>query len=195
MISLGAKEVQWAYIRLDGKNLRQALDVIEKEFKAVAPGHPFLFSFLDEDVARQYEKEARWSLMISIVSLFAVLIACSGVFALAFQSSVRKTKEIGIRKVLGASIPQIIGLLGREFVWMAAAGRLPGRAQNPGGISLQNRPGPVDVRGRRRNCGRLDPGYGQPPSRPGGQDEYRRQPPSRMTIAASLGRMRQKGAG
>lgn len=124
MISLGAKEVQWAYIRLDGKNLRQALDVIEKEFKAVAPGHPFLFSFLDEDVARQYEKEARWSLMISIVSLFAVLIACSGVFALAFQSSVRKTKEIGIRKVLGASIPQIIGLLGREFVWMAAAASL-----------------------------------------------------------------------
>jgi len=124
MISLGAKDVQWAYIRLDGKNLRQALGMIEKEFKAVAPGHPFLFSFLDEDVARQYEKEARWSLMISIVSLFAVLIACSGVFALAFQSSVRKTKEIGIRKVLGASIPQIIGLLGSEFVRMAAAASL-----------------------------------------------------------------------
>lgn len=124
MISLGANDVRWAYIRLDGKNLHQALDMIEKEFKAVAPGHPFLFSFLDEDVARQYEKEARWSLMISIVSLFAVLIACSGVFALAFQSSVRKTKEIGIRKVLGASTPQIIGLLGSEFVRMAAAASL-----------------------------------------------------------------------
>jgi putative ABC transport system permease protein len=124
MISLGANHVQWAYIRLDGKNLHQALGMIEKEFKAVAPGHPFLFSFLDEDVARQYEKEARWSLMISIVSLFAVLIACSGVFALAFQSSVRRTKEIGIRKVLGASTPQIIGLLGSEFVRMAAAASL-----------------------------------------------------------------------
>ncbi len=124
MLRLGAESVRRAYIRLDGKNLRQTLDMIEKEFKAVAPGHPFLFSFLDEDVARQYEKEARWSLMISIVSLFAVLIACSGVFALAFLSTVRKTKEIGIRKVLGASIPQIIGLLGREFVWMAGAASL-----------------------------------------------------------------------
>jgi putative ABC transport system permease protein len=124
MISLGAEHVQWAYIRLDGRNLHQALDMIEKEFKALSPGHPFVFSFLDEDVARQYEKEARWSLMISIVSLFAVLIACSGVFALAFQSSVRRTKEIGIRKVLGASIPQIIGLLGGEFVRMAAAASL-----------------------------------------------------------------------
>jgi len=124
MMSLGGEPVQWAYVRLAGKDLPRALDLIEKEFKAVAPGLPFIYSFLDDDVARQYEKEARWSLMIQVVSLFAVLIACSGVFALAFQSSVRRTKEIGIRKVLGASIIQIIGLLGGEFVWMAASASL-----------------------------------------------------------------------
>ena len=124
MMSLGAEHARWAFIRLTGKNLRPAREVIEKEFKIAAPGHPFLCSFLDEDAARQYESEARWSLMISLVSLFAVLIACAGVFALAIQSSVRKTKEIGIRKVLGASVLQVVGLLTGEFARLAVAAGL-----------------------------------------------------------------------
>jgi putative ABC transport system permease protein len=124
MIRVGSGYSRWAYIRLTGKNLPQTMAVIEKEFKAVAPGLPFRYSFLDEKAAGQYEKEARWSRMIGIVSLFAVLIACSGVFALAIQSSVRKRKEIGIRKVMGASLRQILALLNGEFVKAAAAAAL-----------------------------------------------------------------------
>jgi putative ABC transport system permease protein len=124
MIRVGTGFPRWAYIRLTGKNLPRAMDIIEKEFKTAAPGLPFLYSFLDEKAARQYEKEALWSRMIGIVSLFAVLIACSGVFALAIQSSVRKRKEIGIRKVMGASLRQILALLNGEFVKAAAAAAL-----------------------------------------------------------------------
>lgn len=121
MISLSEGQLRQAYIRLDGRDLRSAMDAIERDFKAVAPGYPFLFSFLDENVARQYASEARWSLMASVVSLLAVLIACVGVFALVVLSTVRKTKEIGVRKVLGASVSQIVGLLEREYVRLAAA--------------------------------------------------------------------------
>lgn len=121
MIGLIAESPQWAYIRLAGNDDRSALGIIEKEFKAAAPGHPFIWSFLDEEAARQYESEARWSVMISLVSLFAVLIACAGVLALAIQTSVRKTKEIGIRKVIGATSLQIVGLLNGQFARLAAA--------------------------------------------------------------------------
>lgn len=121
MISLSSSPSRWAYIRLKGENLHQAVAVIEREFKAIAPGIPFLYGFLDEQTARLYEKESRWSVMIGLVSLFAVLIACAGVFGLAIQSSARKRKEIGIRRVLGASARQVAGLMNREFLRAAAA--------------------------------------------------------------------------
>jgi putative ABC transport system permease protein len=121
MISLGEERFRRVYVRLDGRDLRSAMEAIERDFKAVAPGYPFLFSFLDEDVARQYASESRWSLMATVVSLLAVLIACAGVFALVVQSTARKTKEIGVRRVLGASVSQIVGLLGGEYVRLAAA--------------------------------------------------------------------------
>jgi putative ABC transport system permease protein len=121
MIGLIESSPRWAYVRLAGDDLRSALETIEKEFKAAAPGYPFLWSFLDREAARQYESEARWSVMISIVSLFAVLIACAGVFALAIQASIRRTKEIGVRRVVGASGLQVVSLLSGEFARLAAA--------------------------------------------------------------------------
>jgi putative ABC transport system permease protein len=122
VIQLGGETIGQVFIRLEGRDSQAALDVIEKEFKAAAPGQPFVYSFLDQDVARQYAKETAWSLMVSLVSLLAVLIACGGVFGLAVQSTARKTKEIGIRKALGASLGQIVRLMDREFVGIAVAG-------------------------------------------------------------------------
>jgi len=124
IISLGMEAPEWAYIRLRGDNLRRGMEIIATEFKAVAPGLPFVSSFLDEDTARLYESESRWSLMVGIVSLFAALIACSGVFGLAIQISAHKKKEIGIRKVLGASTRQIALLINGEFLKTAAVAGL-----------------------------------------------------------------------
>jgi len=124
MMILGEEPPQWAYVRLGGEGIGRAMAAVEKEFKAAAPDLPFLYSFLDEDTARLYEKEARWSLMVGLVSLFAVLIACSGVFGLAIQITARKKKEIGVRKVMGASVRQIAGLINGEFLKTAAAAGL-----------------------------------------------------------------------
>jgi putative ABC transport system permease protein len=109
------------FIRLEGENPRRAIGIIEKEFASAAPGYPFLFSFLDDEVAGQYDNERRWSLMVTVVCLFAILIACAGVFALAMISATQRTKEIGVRKVLGASMVRIVGLLAGEFMWIAGA--------------------------------------------------------------------------
>ena len=121
ILNLGDERVRKIYIRLEEGNINGVLDVIKKEFEAAVPGYPFLYSFLDDELASQYEDEKRWSLMITIVCLFAILIACSGVFALALRMAVRRTKEIGVRKVLGASVSQIIGLLSIEFMRIAGA--------------------------------------------------------------------------
>lgn len=121
MMFLGAAQPRWVYVRLEEGNLRRAMDIVAAEFRAVVPGLPFVSSFLDEDTARLYEKEVRWSRMTGIVSLFTVVIACAGVFGLAIQISARKRKEIGIRKVMGASVRQITGLINGQFLKTAAA--------------------------------------------------------------------------
>ena len=121
LLSLGSERVRKVYIQLEGEDLSKSIDVIKKEFASVVPGYPFLFSFLDDDVARQYENEKRWSLMITIACIFAILIACSGVFALALETAARRAKEIGVRKVLGASVFRIICLLAGEFMGVAGA--------------------------------------------------------------------------
>ena len=109
------------YIRLAGRNPGGALGIIEKEFSAAAPGYPFLYSFLDDEVAGQYEDEKRWSRMVTIVCIFSLVIACAGVFALAMRAAACRTKEIGVRKVLGASIVRVVGLLAGEFTVIAGA--------------------------------------------------------------------------
>lgn len=108
--------VQQVYILSANENPSRALEIIRREFTAAAPGYPFLFSFLDEEVASQYRDEKRWSLIVSLSCLFAILIACAGVFALALRTAARRTKEIGIRKVLGASVSGILGLLSAQFL-------------------------------------------------------------------------------
>ena len=111
---------RYAYVKIGGDNIKQTINMIKKEFRKIAPDVPFKFDFVDETVARMYESEKRWSLIITCASVFAILIACSGLFGLTLLIVVRRTKEIGIRKVLGASITEITKLLNLEFVWLVA---------------------------------------------------------------------------
>jgi len=108
------------FIKIKGNEIKQTITTIGEEFKALAPDIPFTFNFLDETVAKQYETEKRWSQIITAASILAILIACSGLFGLTLLIVVRRTKEIGIRKVLGASIFNIAQIINQDFFWLIA---------------------------------------------------------------------------
>jgi putative ABC transport system permease protein len=111
-------ELRYVYIKLSADKIRSGIEIIKKEFKKMAPGIPFKFNFLDDRVARQYEREKLWSQMVTWASTFALVIACSGLFGLTLLIVVNRTREIGIRKVLGASVLTIIKLINREFLFL-----------------------------------------------------------------------------
>ena len=111
-------------IRIHSENVPGTIAFIKEQWEKVAPNHAFIFSFIDEGLDKQYRKEERWNLMIQYATGFAIFIAALGAFGLAALATTRRTKEIGIRKVLGASQTQILSLLSREFVLYIALSSL-----------------------------------------------------------------------
>ncbi|NOT75235.1 MAG: FtsX-like permease family protein [Cyclobacteriaceae bacterium] len=102
-------------LRFNGSNSREVIQSIEKIWKQLAPGQPFQYSFLDEDFGKMYDSEQRLGNIFSIFAVLAIMIASLGLFALTSFTAEQRTKEIGIRKVLGASVSSIIILLSKEF--------------------------------------------------------------------------------
>jgi putative ABC transport system permease protein len=97
-------------------NISSTLHSIEAEWKKLNPNEPFIYSFLDQDFQKNYEADNRLSAIVRDFTIIAILISCLGLFGLATFSAEQRTKEIGIRKVLGASVPGIVGLLSKEFL-------------------------------------------------------------------------------
>ncbi|GGM96552.1 ABC transporter permease [Dyadobacter beijingensis] len=97
-------------------SVQTALSHIEKAWTAAFPDQVFEYSFLDETLAQAYQSETRTARLIEVATFFAVLIACMGLFGLATFTAEQRTKEIGVRKVLGASVGSIIGLLSKDFL-------------------------------------------------------------------------------
>ncbi|MGD8536288.1 MAG: ABC transporter permease [Candidatus Aminicenantes bacterium] len=102
-------------VRISSENISVTLALLEKTWKDIQPDKPFMYSFLDDTLEAMYNEEKRWGAIVGYSSALAVLIACMGIFGLTSIAVNRRTKEIGIRKVLGASAPQIINILMREF--------------------------------------------------------------------------------
>jgi len=105
-------------VRISPQNISGTLSLLERTWKDIQPNKPFLYSFLDETMEAMYNEEKRWGAIVGYSSALAVVIACMGIFGLTSIAVNRRTKEIGIRKVLGASVPQIIDILIREFLWL-----------------------------------------------------------------------------
>ncbi|OGG43925.1 MAG: hypothetical protein A3F84_18875 [Candidatus Handelsmanbacteria bacterium RIFCSPLOWO2_12_FULL_64_10] len=104
-------------VRIQSNDISGTLALLEKTWKKVAPpGREFNTSFLDDNLDNQYRNEERWQRVLSYSSFFAVAISCLGLFGLASLAVARRTKEIGIRKVLGATTPGLVGLLSKDFV-------------------------------------------------------------------------------
>jgi ABC-type antimicrobial peptide transport system permease subunit len=105
------------FIRIDASApISGTLAFIEKTFKKYSPAYPFEYSFLDNVFAREYRTETVIGKLSFIFTTIAVLISCLGLFGLAAYSAVRRTREIGVRKVLGASVPNIMALLSKDFI-------------------------------------------------------------------------------
>ena len=103
-------------VRLASGNPKPILTAIEKVYAATAPQYPFAYSFLDEEFASQYKTEQKQGQVLTIFSVLAIFIACLGLFGLASYTTEQRRKEIGIRKILGASVSGIVTLLSTDFL-------------------------------------------------------------------------------
>jgi len=112
----------WRFImvRLDGGDFAAGMKAVETAWRETVPDYPFQYDFLDQDFNDMYRAERRMGGVLRAFAGFAILIACLGLFGLAAYAAERRTKEIGIRRILGASIPEVVSLLCREFLGLIA---------------------------------------------------------------------------
>ena len=103
-------------VRLRAGNLAANLATLKQVWKNVVPDQEFEYRFLDESIAAQYKQEQRTSTIVKLASALSIFISCMGLFGLATLTVVRRTREIGIRKVLGASVSSVVRLLSKEFL-------------------------------------------------------------------------------
>lgn len=107
---------QVVLVKLAGGEIDATLQLLERQWREQVSHRPFSFQFLDEAFNRMYAAESQMSRVVAVFTWLAILLACLGLFGLASYSFVQRTKEIGIRKVLGASVSGIVGLLSKEFL-------------------------------------------------------------------------------
>jgi len=105
-------------------NMGSVLQSIGKTWKQLNPNEPFEYTFLNDDFRRNYEADNRLAAIVRNFTIIAILISCLGLFGLATFSAEQRTKEIGVRKVLGASVGNVIGLLSKEFLKLVFIGIL-----------------------------------------------------------------------
>jgi putative ABC transport system permease protein len=104
--------------KIKSGQMQLAISKIEKEWKTITNNYPFEYTFLDQSIAKMYEADTRWQKTIQASCFFAILIACMGLFGLSAINAINRTKEIGIRKVLGASVKDIVTTLSSAFLIM-----------------------------------------------------------------------------
>lgn len=105
-------------VRLRGGNLEENIATLRTAWKSVAGDEDFEYTFLDEALSAAYQQEQRLGNIVQYASVLSIFIACLGLFGLATLVVVKRTKEIGIRKVMGANVAHIVSLLSKEFVWL-----------------------------------------------------------------------------
>lgn len=108
--------VSYITLKIGGKNTKEIMETIEGKWENYQPDTPFEYSFLDDDLNAAYIADQRQASLFGVFSLLTIFIACMGLLGLIAFTAEQKTKEIGIRKVLGASISEIVKLLAIDFV-------------------------------------------------------------------------------
>ncbi|HPF89590.1 MAG TPA: ABC transporter permease [Flavobacteriales bacterium] len=114
--------LRYIYIRTEGGDPTPVIEAARTEWNSRTTQFPFEYQFLDDQLDMQYEAQGRLAKLVGIFSLLAVFIACLGLFALASWTAEKRTREIGIRKVMGADIPAITYLVTRDFLLLVLIG-------------------------------------------------------------------------
>lgn len=109
---------QSVVLKIAKGNINETIQGIQKAWDGFAEDVPMDFYFLDAELERQYKSEQNFKAIFSVMTGLSILIACLGLFGLVAFTAEQRTKEIGIRKILGASVPELIGLLIREYIWL-----------------------------------------------------------------------------
>jgi len=104
------------WVKIDPNNIPETLTLLESTFKKLVPFFPYSYQFMDDINAKNYETQAKWKQIISIASGLFIFISCIGLLGLVMLSIEQRTKEIGIRKVLGAAVSRIMMLISKEFI-------------------------------------------------------------------------------
>ncbi len=117
-----AWSINYFSIKINPENISETLIFLEEKFKEFSPGYPFDYSFLDERINMIYKSEQKLGQIFSYFTFVAIFLTCLGLFGLGSFKAEQRTKEIGIRKVVGASVSNIFSLLSKEFVkWIITA--------------------------------------------------------------------------
>ncbi len=111
-------DLNYIFVRLAPGDLRNSISSLEREWKQVYPNNPFEYIFLDEDLDSQYKADEKRSQIFTAFSALTVVIACLGLLGLAAFTTEQRTKEIGVRKVIGASVNSLVVLVSREFFFL-----------------------------------------------------------------------------
>jgi putative ABC transport system permease protein len=113
-----------ASVRINSTNVKDAVSNVEAAWKKTNPDQPFEYRFLDEHFAELYRADQAVSKVVGILAGLAILISCLGLFGLSSYAAEKRVKEIGIRKVLGASVPNITAMLSKDFMWLVLVSNL-----------------------------------------------------------------------
>lgn len=113
-----------ALVKLKSTDLKASVATIKKLYSQYAPAYPFEYSFLDERFDQLYKDEAKQEFVLSIFSIIAIFVACLGLFGLASYTAIKRTKEVGVRKVLGSSVQNIVLLLSKDLLKPVLLGAL-----------------------------------------------------------------------
>jgi ABC-type antimicrobial peptide transport system permease subunit len=108
--------INYIFVKVANENLMSSMKLLENTLKGFSPNAEFLGSFLKENTDRQYKKEEQLSKIFVSAALLAILLSCFGLFAIALLIIKQRTKEIGVRKVMGASMQSLVSLLSKDFI-------------------------------------------------------------------------------
>ncbi|MGD8427918.1 MAG: FtsX-like permease family protein, partial [Balneolaceae bacterium] len=115
---LSPRSVSYVSVKITSRNIPGTMDYIRSVWKQFEPDRIFISSFLDKDLYRLYSAQERFMKAFTVFALLAIFTACLGIFGLAKFAASKRTKEVGIRKVLGATAADIVKLLSKEIIWL-----------------------------------------------------------------------------